>query len=68
MAHIVTRDEVQRLVGEESAQVVDVLSRAEYDEAHIAGAISLPLKELDARSVRRLDPKRPVVTYCHDFV
>jgi rhodanese-related sulfurtransferase len=42
----VDRDEVQRLVADEAAQVVEVLPGAEYEDEHIAGAISFPLKEL----------------------
>jgi rhodanese-related sulfurtransferase len=66
MARIVTRDEVRELVDRRSAQLVDVLPRAEYDDEHIAGAISLPLKELSATTASRLDPTQPVITYCHD--
>jgi rhodanese-related sulfurtransferase len=67
MATPVSRDEVRRLQAE-GAQVVEVLPRAEYEWKHIAGAISLPLRELDeAAAVARLDARRPVVMYCHDF-
>jgi rhodanese-related sulfurtransferase len=63
----IERDEVQRLVGE-GAQLVDVLPREAYDELHIAGAISLPLRELDRRTATRLAPSDPVITYCNDFL
>jgi rhodanese-related sulfurtransferase len=61
------RDEVQRLVAEEAAQVVEVLPAAEYEDEHIAGAISIPLKELDEPAVRPLDRGRPVIVYCYDY-
>jgi rhodanese-related sulfurtransferase len=61
------RDELLRLVREEAAQVVDVLPRAEYEEAHLSGAINLPLKELNRETARVLDRDRPVVVYCHDY-
>jgi rhodanese-related sulfurtransferase len=61
----IQRDEVQRLVAA-GAQLVDVLSRAEYDAEHIAEAINLPLKELNRETAARLDPGRPVIVYCHD--
>jgi rhodanese-related sulfurtransferase len=51
----VDRDAVQRLVAEEAAQVVEVLPLAEYEDEHIAGAISMPLKELDEKALRLLD-------------
>jgi rhodanese-related sulfurtransferase len=67
MAISVDRDEVQRLVAEASAQVVEVLPAAEYEDEHIAGAISIPLKELDEKGPRLLDHGRPVIVYCYDY-
>jgi rhodanese-related sulfurtransferase len=62
----IDRDVVQRLVAE-GAQLVDVLPSKEHAEAHLPGAISLPLWELDRRRAgRRLDPTRAVIVYCHD--
>lgn len=49
------------------AQVVDVLSRKEYEESHLPGAIHLPLTELDARTAASLDRDRAVVAYCYDY-
>ena len=43
------------------AQLVEVLPAQEYEELHLPGAISLPLKELDAPAGERLDRGRPVV-------
>jgi rhodanese-related sulfurtransferase len=67
MPKIIDRHELRRLIEKESMQVVEVLPREEYESEHIAGAISLPLDELDAASAKRLDAKRPVVVYCNDF-
>jgi rhodanese-related sulfurtransferase len=50
------------------AQIVEVLPEPEYREHHIAGAISLPLKELTPATASRLDPRRPVVVYCWDSI
>ena len=50
------------------AQLVEVLPPAEYAEEHLPGAINLPLKQLDATTASRLDPTRPVVTYCWDAI
>ncbi len=38
------REEVQRLIQEEGAQLVEVLPPHEYEGEHIAGAISIPLR------------------------
>ena len=63
----IDRDEVQRLAAEEDAQVVEVLPEAEYEDEHIAGAINIPLKELDEQAPRLLDRDRPVIAYCYDY-
>jgi hypothetical protein len=63
----IDRNEVQRLIEEERAQLIEVLPAAEYAEGHLPGAISLPLKELNAETARRLDHQRPVIVYCHDY-
>jgi rhodanese-related sulfurtransferase len=49
------------------AQLVEVLPREEYEELHLPGALSLPLKELDVERVGGLlDRSRAVVVYCWD--
>ena len=63
MATPIRRDEVQRLIRDEGAQLVEVLPPAEYEEEHIEGAINIPLKELDQETTGRLDKDRPVIVY-----
>jgi rhodanese-related sulfurtransferase len=65
-SQIFTVDEVRRLLGE-GAQLVDVLEPEEYQHSHLPGAISIPLKELNETTARRLDRSRPVIAYCNDF-
>lgn len=62
----INRDEVQRLVAS-GAQLVDAMPASEYDEAHLPGALNIPLKQLNKQSIRPLDSSRPVITYCNDF-
>jgi rhodanese-related sulfurtransferase len=63
---IYRRQEVQELAAR-GAQIVDVLPSEDYEEAHLPGAISLPLKELTAeRADELLRKDRPVVVYCYD--
>lgn len=50
------------------AQLVEALPAADYEELHLPGAVSLPLKELDDRSSSVLDRARPVITYCWDDI
>jgi rhodanese-related sulfurtransferase len=61
----IDRDELQRLVTE-GAQLVEVLPKEEYDEEHLPGAISIPLRKIDQEARDRLDPDRPVIVYCWD--
>jgi rhodanese-related sulfurtransferase len=68
MPRIIDRDEVRRLITNEDAQLVDVLPNHEYEREHLAGALSFPLKKLNAAAAARLDRRRPVVTYCHDYL
>ena len=48
------------------AQLVEVLPPAEYAEVHLPGALSIPLKTLDADSTTVLDRSRAIVVYCWD--
>ena len=58
---------VRELV-EDGAQVVEVLPREEYEEQHLPGAISIPLKELDAGAVGVLNSDTAVIVYCWDSI
>jgi len=61
----IDRKQVQRLV-ESGAQLVEVLPADEYDEDHLPGAMSLPLRRLETEAVQLLDRTRPVIVYCWD--
>ena len=63
----IEREELQQLVREEHAQLVEVLPQDEYEDEHLPGAINIPLKTLDAETTRQLDPHRPVIVYCYDY-
>ncbi len=57
------RDEVQRLIREEAAQLVEVLPPPMFEDEHIEWAITIPLKELERETTGRLDKDRPVIVY-----
>ena len=59
----IAREDVQRLLEEEAAQLVEVLPPQEYQDEHIEGAINLPLKRLNRDTAGRLDNARPVIVY-----
>jgi rhodanese-related sulfurtransferase len=65
MATRIDLAQLQELV-DGGGQLVEVLPAAEYADEHLPGAISLPLKQLDATTAARLDRSRPVIVYCWD--
>lgn len=67
MHGMIELEEVRRLVEEEGAQLLDVMSREAYEESHLPGAVNISLKELDEESASILDRGRPVIAYCFDY-
>ncbi len=67
MPSVVDRKRLRELV-DDGAQLVEVLPANEYEEDHIPGAISLPLRKLEKEARDVLDMARPVIVYCWDTV
>ena len=65
MAEGIGIERVRELV-DAGAQLVDVLPEREFEEEHLPGAVSLPLKKLNAETAETLDRGRAVVVYCWD--
>ncbi len=65
MPREIERAEVRRLL-DRGAQLVEVLPAEEFKEDHLPGAISIPLKHIDADGVGSLDRERAVIVYCWD--
>lgn len=59
----VTTTELEKLIKEGKAVVVDVRSKAMWDLGHIAGAKLIPLPEFEARA-NELPRDKMIVTYC----
>jgi rhodanese-related sulfurtransferase len=66
MPTTIVRDEVRRLLAD-GAQLVDVLPAQEFHDQHLPGAVSIPLKTLDAETATRLHKNQPVIVYCYDY-
>jgi rhodanese-related sulfurtransferase len=62
----IDRRRVQELTAG-GAQLVEVLSWEDYEEEHLPGAISMPLKELNREAAQQLERSQPVIVYCHDY-
>ncbi len=59
----ISRDELARRLDDGGLIVIDVRPEAEYAAGHIAGARSIPIRDL-ASSVRNLPPDVEIVAYC----
>jgi rhodanese-related sulfurtransferase len=59
--------ETVRLMVEVGAQLVEVLSKEQYELAHLAGALHIPLKDIDQLTEDRLKRDEPVIVYCYDY-
>ena len=66
MPRAIDLGETLRLL-DEGAQLVDVLSRKEFEDSHLPGAINIPLPELDEPAIASLDREAAVVAYCFDY-
>ena len=67
MAERIDNERLRSLL-EDGAQLVEVLPAEEYREEHLPGAVSIPLKTLDAKTTAGLDKGRPLVVYCWDYI
>ena len=59
----ISRHEVQRLIQDEDALLVEVLPVQEYEDEHVKGAINIPLKRLDRESTSALSKDKPIILY-----
>ncbi len=59
----VSRDQLRALIRDELVTVIDVRPATEFEHGHIAGALSIPLGELEAR-LGELPSGREIVAYC----
>lgn len=65
MPKTIDRDEVRKLL-KGGAQLVEVLPVDEYQEDHLPGAISQPLRRIEGEAATALDRNQPVIVYCWD--
>jgi rhodanese-related sulfurtransferase len=64
----ISHEELRRRLHDSSLTIVDVLPEASYIEAHIPGALSLPLEQLASRARELLpDPAAEIAVYCGKF-
>jgi len=66
VATAVDRNRVQEMVAN-GAQLVEVLPAKEYEEDHLPGAKSIPLRQINKDGAATLDRSRPLIVYCWDM-
>jgi 3-mercaptopyruvate sulfurtransferase SseA len=62
-ARRITREEAIKMIKAKKAVFVDVRPKDAYDQAHIKGAINIPLGDVLTR-VKEIPPKTFIITYC----
>lgn len=60
----ISAEELKRLVAARQAVIVDVRSAAEYAQAHIQGAINLPVQQIEAGQYPKLPRDKRLIGYC----
>ena len=63
MAIEIRRKDLKTLVDQGRAQLIDVLSAAEYSKQHLPHAINIPLENLNAETIRSLGKEAAVIVY-----
>jgi rhodanese-related sulfurtransferase len=66
MPQAIGRDQVQDL-GAAGARLVEVLPSKQYEQAHLPGAINIPLTKLNDETATRLEKDGPIIVYCYDY-
>ena len=66
MSPVIERDEVQRLLAEGQAVLIEVMPEEEFRRRHIAGAVNIPLERIGATCRQRYRPDQRLVLYCAD--
>jgi len=61
-------DGLQRLLAERDPLLIEVLGPDDYRWAHLPGAFNVPLDQIGTQLPADIDPARPVVAYCNDFL
>jgi hypothetical protein len=57
-------EELRRLLAVKQAVVVDVRSAEEYAQAHIEGAINLPIQQIETGQYPKLPRGQRLISYC----
>ncbi len=60
----ISAEELKRFVAARQVVIVDVRSAEEYAQAHIQGAINLPVQQIEAGQSPKLPRDKRLISYC----
>jgi rhodanese-related sulfurtransferase len=60
----VSAEELKQLVAANKAVIIDVRTPEAYHDAHIKGAISLPVSKIEAGEYKDLPRDKRIISYC----
>lgn len=60
----ITNEELEAALAEQPQIVLDVRETVDFDEAHIDGAVNIPINELAAK-YEQLDRTKPIYVICY---
>jgi rhodanese-related sulfurtransferase len=65
MPQTIDREQVQQMI-RQGAQLVEVLERSQYRQAHLPNAVHIPLQVFNEETVAKLEKRKPLIVYCYD--
>lgn len=64
-SEFVAPQQVHALLEDPTTVLVDTRARIGFQQAHIVGALNIPLDELYSRAVHELSPQKSLLIFCH---
>jgi rhodanese-related sulfurtransferase len=65
MPQTIDREQVQQMI-QQGAQLVEVLERSQYRQAHLPKSVNIPLQVLNEETAAKLEKHKPLIVYCYD--
>jgi Rhodanese-related sulfurtransferase len=62
---VISAEELRQALSRPGTVLIDTREWDSFEEAHIAGAIIMPLSEIESRARHELPPGHTVYVYCH---
>jgi rhodanese-related sulfurtransferase len=63
----IRRKDVKTLIGQDRAQILEVLPAEEFEAEHLPKAVNIPLQELTPENTRHLRKDQALIVYCANY-